>query len=200
VCRATFERSNMLERDGYVPGVPCWVDTTHPDPEAAVASYTGLFGWAFEDMMPPGSPSRYFIARLRGGDVAAIGSQPEDAPAAAAWNTYVWVQSADEVAAKVLDAGRAAVFADAEGATFCGWQAKEHKGADRQPARLAELRRPEYARPRKCQVVLRLDVRLGHARPPWRHDVAVASYGDFLEQRSPGIGTRAPAALEPRPP
>jgi hypothetical protein len=26
----------MLERDGYPPGVPCWVDTTQPDPDAAV--------------------------------------------------------------------------------------------------------------------------------------------------------------------
>ena len=26
----------MPERDGYIPGVPCWVDTSQPDPEAAV--------------------------------------------------------------------------------------------------------------------------------------------------------------------
>ena len=63
----------MLERDGYLPGVPCWVDTSQPDPEAAVAFYGGLFGWDFEDAMPPGSPGKYFIARLRGGDVAAVG-------------------------------------------------------------------------------------------------------------------------------
>ena len=29
----------------------------------------------------------------------------------------------------VMDAGRMAVFADPEGAAFCVWQAKEHKGA-----------------------------------------------------------------------
>src|ERR1700736_1876913 len=95
----------MLERDGYLPGVPCWVDTSQPDPEAGVAFYRGLFGWDFEDAMPPGSAGRYFIGRLRGGDVAAVGSQPEGAPPVAAWNTYVWVESADDVAAKVLDAG-----------------------------------------------------------------------------------------------
>ena len=65
----------MLERDGYLPGVPCWVDTSQPDPEAAVAFYGGLFGWDFKDAMPPGSPGKYFFARLRGGDVAAVGSQ-----------------------------------------------------------------------------------------------------------------------------
>ena len=70
----------MTERDGYIPGVPCWVDTSQPDPEAAVDFYSGLFGWEFEDVMPPGSDGKYFIARLRGGDVAAVGSHPEAAP------------------------------------------------------------------------------------------------------------------------
>ncbi|MGH2720016.1 MAG: VOC family protein [Actinomycetota bacterium] len=133
----------MPERDGYIPGVPCWIDTSQPDPQAAVAFYGGLFGWEFEDVMPPGSEGRYFIARIRGGDVAAVGSVPEAAAPAAMWNTYVWVESADETASKVrdsggsvvtepfdvMDAGRMAVFCDPEGAAFCVWQAKEHKGA-----------------------------------------------------------------------
>ena len=55
--------------------------------------------------MPPGSEGKYFIARLRGGDVAAVGSIPEGAPPMAMWNTYVWVDSADETASKVRDAG-----------------------------------------------------------------------------------------------
>ena len=91
----------MNERDGYIPGVPCWIDTSQPDPESAVDFYRGLFGWEFEDVMPPESPGKYFIARLRGGDVAAVGSQPEGAPPTAVWNTYVWVESADETASKV---------------------------------------------------------------------------------------------------
>jgi predicted enzyme related to lactoylglutathione lyase len=123
--------------------VPCWIDTTHPDPDAAVAFYGGLFGWEFEDVMPPGSDGKYFIARIRGGDVAGIGSLPEGAPPTAMWNTYVQVESADETAAKVkaaggaalsepfdvMDAGRTAMFADPEGAVFCVWQPKRHKGA-----------------------------------------------------------------------
>jgi predicted enzyme related to lactoylglutathione lyase len=133
----------MPERDGYIPGVPCWVDTSQPDPEAAMDFYRGLFGWEFRDAMPPGSEGKYFIARLRGGDVAAVGSIPEAAPPMAMWNTYVWVDSADETASKVrdagggvvmepfdvMDAGRMAVFTDPEGAAFCVWQAKENKGA-----------------------------------------------------------------------
>lgn len=90
----------MLERDGYLPGVPCWVDTSQPDPEAAVGFYRDLFGWDLEDVMPEGSPGKYYIARLRGGDVAAVGPQPPGGPPTAAWNTYIWVQSADDAASK----------------------------------------------------------------------------------------------------
>lgn len=133
----------MAERDGYIPGVPCWIDTTQPDPDAAAAFYGGLFGWEFEDVMPPDSDSRYLMARIRGGDVAGIGSVPEDAPPVAVWNTYVQVESADEAVAKatlaggatltepfdVGDAGRMAVLADPEGAAFCLWQPQRHRGA-----------------------------------------------------------------------
>ncbi len=70
----------MPERDGYIPGVPCWIDTSQPDPDAACDFYRGLFGWEFEDTMPQGSPGKYFIGRIRGGDVAAVGSIPEGAP------------------------------------------------------------------------------------------------------------------------
>jgi uncharacterized protein len=69
------------------------VDASEPGPEAAVDFYSGLFGWEFEDAMPPGSEGKYFIARLRGSDVAAVGSIPEAAPPTAMWNTYVWVES-----------------------------------------------------------------------------------------------------------
>lgn len=133
----------MLERDGYLAGVPCWVDTAQLDPEAAVAFYGALFGWEFEDRMPADSPGRYFVARLRGRDVAAVGSQPDGVPPMPAWTTYIWVDSADDAAAKVaqaggqirtqpldvVDAGRMAVVADPSGAVFCVWEAKKHRGA-----------------------------------------------------------------------
>jgi predicted enzyme related to lactoylglutathione lyase len=133
----------MPERDGYIPGVPCWIDTSQPDPEAACAFYGGLFGWQFEDSMPAGSAEKYFVARVRGGDAAAVGSIPQGAPPAAMWNTYIWVDDADKTVDRaraagahvisepfdVLDAGRMAVLGDPEGAVFCIWQPNRHKGA-----------------------------------------------------------------------
>ena len=95
----------MSDQDRYIPGVPCWIDTSQPDPETALPFYSGLFGWEFEDTMPPDSDGRYLIARLRGGEVAAVTSQLEGAAPQAVWNTYIWVESADEVAAKAREAG-----------------------------------------------------------------------------------------------
>jgi uncharacterized protein len=133
----------MAERSRYIPGVPCWVDVNEPEPERVLPFYRGLFGWGFEDLMPAGSAGKYFIGRIRGGDVAAVGSIPEAAPPMAAWNTYIAVGSADDTATTagkaggavlaepfdVMDAGRMAVLADPEGAAFCVWQAKNHQGA-----------------------------------------------------------------------
>jgi predicted enzyme related to lactoylglutathione lyase len=133
----------MPERDRYIPGVPCWADTSQPDPEAATEFYSGLFGWEFQDSMPPDSPGSYFIASLKGKAVAAVGAQPEGAPPEPMWNTYVSVASADETAQKVrdaggtiisepfdvMDAGRMAVCMDPEGAAFCIWQSEEMPGS-----------------------------------------------------------------------
>jgi predicted enzyme related to lactoylglutathione lyase len=196
----------MLERDGYLPGVPCWIDTSQPDPEAAITFYSGLFGWDFEDVMPQGSAGKYFIARLRGGDVAAVGSQPEGAPLIAAWNTYVWVESADQAASKVqaagghvvmdpfdvMDAGRMAVFTDPEGAAFCVWQAKEHKGARivNEPGSLnfngLNTRDAEGAKSFYGSVFGWETLGLGGGVEMWR----LPGYGDFLEQGDPGLRER----------
>jgi predicted enzyme related to lactoylglutathione lyase len=132
----------MLQRDGYPAGVPCFVDTAQPDPPAATDFYGGLFGWEFEDRMPPAAPGHFFAAKLGGREVAAIASQ-DGSPQAPAWSTYIAVDSADATAAAVwaaggsvltepmdiFDAGRMAICADPQGAEFGIWQAGRHRGA-----------------------------------------------------------------------
>ncbi|HEY5454398.1 MAG TPA: VOC family protein [Acidothermaceae bacterium] len=198
----------MPERDGYIAGVPCWVDTAQPDPAAAAVFYGGLFGWEFEEAMPAGSPGSYLMARLRGGEVAAISSLPEGAPARAMWNTYIWVDSADEAAAKaraaggtvlsepfdVMDAGRMAMLADTEGAAFCVWQARRHKGA-RIVNEAGSLNfnvlscRDLEAAKRFYGAVFgwaALDLGTGEY---W----TLTAYGDYLETLTPGVRERAAA-------
>lgn len=125
----------------YPEGVPSWIDTEQPDIEAAVEFYSGLLGWTFEDVMPPGAPGRYLIAKLDGQDVAGLavgggGRTPR-------WSTYIAVDDADAavrrltaVGATVLEApadagegGRSAALTDPEGVEFRLWQAKRRLGA-----------------------------------------------------------------------
>jgi uncharacterized protein len=87
-------RSTDARAESYPAGVPCWVDITPPDPDAAAAFYEGWFGWEFEDVMPADVSGRYLVGRLDGRDVAAVGLQPGGDPGPAAWNTYVSVESA----------------------------------------------------------------------------------------------------------
>jgi hypothetical protein len=136
----------MSRRDAYPPGVPCFVDTLTPDPAAARRFYEGIFGW--DHVGPgamPGSPAgEYWVAQLRGLDVAGIGSQPpgsDDMPPA--WNTHIRVADADETAAAARraggsvivepvdapPAGRLAVLADPAGAGFVIWESHARPGA-----------------------------------------------------------------------
>jgi predicted enzyme related to lactoylglutathione lyase len=206
----------MAERDRYIPGVPCWVDTSEPDPEAAVEFYRGLFGWEFEDAMPPGAPGKYYIGRLRGGEVAAVSSMPESAPVTT-WYTYVRVDSADETAAKVranggtvlmepsdvMDAGRMALCADPEGAVFCVWQAKQFRGAGvvNEPGSLnfndLATRDVEGAKAFYGAVFGWTVLDLEGGFRMW----TLPGYGDFLERDDPDLRKRmvevgAPAGFE----
>jgi uncharacterized protein len=205
----------MIERDGYPAGVPCWVDTAQPDPEAAAEFYGGLFGWEFDDRTPAGSRLRYLVGRLHDCDVAAIGSLPEDA-GDPTWNTYVWVDDADASVAKIVDAGgsvlmepfdvsdagRMAVFADPTGAAFCIWQAKAGKGAQlvNEPGtwNFSGLNTWDPARAKQFYAeVFGWEANGAGGTEVWR----LPGYGDFLERLDPGMRARmaevgAPAGFE----
>jgi uncharacterized protein len=196
----------MPERDRYIPGVPCWVDTNQPDPEAATRFYSGLFGWECEDVTPPGAESKYFVAQLGGAAVAGIVSLPESAPSKAMWDMYVWVDSADETASKVRDAGgtvvkepfdvgppgRTAVFADPEGAVFCAWEPKEFRGAQvvNQPGSVnfndLNTRDPEGAKSFYGSVFGWTTMGSGGGPQMW----TLPGYGDHLEQDDPDLRKR----------
>jgi len=123
----------------YPHGVPSWVDTEQPDPEAAQDFYHRLLGWTFETVSPPDAPL-YVIASLDGRDVAGL-ARADAQPSA--WNTYVAVDDADSIAARVTagggdvlagpfdpgPAGRTAFCRDPAGAEFRLWQAGRRLGA-----------------------------------------------------------------------
>ena len=127
----------------HAPGTFCWTDLAAPDMPAATAFYTGLFGWTSE---PAGGDSEdtrgYTFFRLDGRLVAGYGPPGPGEPPS--WRPYVAVESADDTAARVreaggqvmldpmdvMDQGRTTVFVDPAGAVCCAWQPKAHEGAE----------------------------------------------------------------------
>ena len=82
------------------------------EPGRLTEFYGAIFGWDFAGpgtMPGDGSPGEYHVARLRGRDVAGIGSLPAADPRPARLNTYVRVESADSAAADARAAGGAVV-------------------------------------------------------------------------------------------
>jgi predicted enzyme related to lactoylglutathione lyase len=134
----------MPQRDGYDPGTPCWVDLMTPDIEGSIAFYTGLFGWDHETTLMPDGSHMYTRMLKDGLAVCGLGGTfpgMENAPAI--WNSYVWVDSAEDTAAliekaggkvvmppmQVMEHGTMCVAQDPLGASFSLWQADQHRGA-----------------------------------------------------------------------
>jgi predicted enzyme related to lactoylglutathione lyase len=134
----------MSERDGFQPGVPSWVDVMGPDADRLTDFYGAVFGWDFTGPgeMPGDPPGKYFVAQIRGRDVAGVASLPPDS-GGPGWNTYIEVESVDRTAGEIEQAGgrilaqpfdappagRIAVAADATGAAFAVWEPNERRGA-----------------------------------------------------------------------
>lgn len=131
----------MSERDTYPAGVPCWVTNLQHDVPAAAAFYEALFGWETE--RGPEDVAPYALGRLRGRDVAGIGSMPDGA-AAPAWVTEIRTDDLEATVARVREAGgvvleenvdfspvgRLGVFRDPQGAVFCAWEGGDREGAE----------------------------------------------------------------------
>ena len=106
-----------------------------------------MFGWEFENKLPPGIDDKYLIASLHGSRSAAIASPTPGVTGTPTWNTYVSVVDADATAdraaalgAEVLVApvdagppgavaGRWAALVDPAGAHIRLWQPGYRHGA-----------------------------------------------------------------------
>ncbi|MDM7990793.1 VOC family protein [Arthrobacter sp. zg-Y877] len=130
----------MTDFVSYPFGAPCWVETLQPDPDAAVAFFSDLLGWTFDE----GGPNGYRVARLDGRRVAGIRQAPAMLDRGA-WVTYVLVADLDRTVAAVREAGgevlfapledghsdRTALFTDPSGAAFGARQGSSPTVAER---------------------------------------------------------------------
>jgi len=113
-------------------GALTWNELMTPDPEAATAFYTGLFGWT-ADAKPMGEST--YTLFLNGGRPAAgmMTLTPEMGPIPPNWLIYLGTEDCDRLAAGVESAkgnvvvpptaGRFTILQDPQGALFAGLQA-----------------------------------------------------------------------------
>ena len=154
--------------------------------------------------MPPGGARQLLHRAACAAATSPPSARSRRARRAAAWNTYVWVDDADETAAQgprrrrprargspSTSATRAAWRCSPipRAPTFRVWQAKRHRGAAvvNEPGSL-NFNDLHTATRSGAQRVLRRGVRLGAARTRRRGRMwALPAYGDFLEERTPGM-------------
>jgi len=136
----------MSKIEKHAPGAFCWPELVTTDSAGAKAFYSGMFGWAHEDM-PIGEDKFYTMLKLNGLAVGALYELMEEQRSQGVpphWMSYVSVESADASAEKakqlggavlhgpmdVFTAGRMAVVRDPQGAVISLWQPREHIGVE----------------------------------------------------------------------
>ena len=113
-------------------GAVSWTELTTPDPAAAQAFYSALFGWRFEAM--PMADGTYHVIKLSDaqaiGGIMATPAQAQGMPPM--WGSYVTVADCDATAAQcqalggkvcvaptdIPNVGRFAMLQDPQGATL----------------------------------------------------------------------------------
>ncbi|MBI2220531.1 MAG: VOC family protein [Acidobacteria bacterium] len=128
----------------HPPGVFCWPELATTDTAAAARFYGALFDWS-ASTRGKGSQG-YTLFQIEGQNVSAASRiPPQQADPTPRWNSYVSVESVDEVAARAValggtvvagpgevgGAGRFTGIQDPTGAVVYAWQAREAIGAHR---------------------------------------------------------------------
>lgn len=128
-------------------GAASWVELSTSDEDAALAFYTGLFGWKdqSEPMPAEAGGGAYHMAQIDGANIAGLSKQqPMEVEQGVPphWSVYLAVDDVDATVAKVtgaggnvlvpsmdvMDFGRMAFITDPTGAPVGLWQAKSHQG------------------------------------------------------------------------
>ena len=202
--------AGVQEREGFPPGVPCWVDTQQPDRDAALRFYGAVFGWSFENHLQRGDRA-YDLATLDGRVVAAIGSGPSDTTAT--WTTYIGVDDVEAAVANVAaaggtvvapplragNAGRLALVTDPTGANLALWEPGRRKGVElvNEPGswNWSLLSTPDPAGAAAFYAeIFGWETELDAPGPKL---VRLPSYADFLEQFDPELRARHAAGGVP---
>ena len=171
----------MAELDRYIPGVPCWIDhSSSPTLMRRRSSTAGCSAGSSRTPCRPGSPGKYFMARLRRRQRRRRSARRCRArPPWRCGTPTSGSRAPTTTAAKVREAGGSVltravrhlrlgpdgVVRRPRGRGVRRLAAEPAPRRDgRQRARQPQLQRPQHPRPRAREGVLRRGVRLGAAR------------------------------------
>ncbi len=131
--------------ESYAHGQFSWVDLMTTDMDGASGFYRQVFGWDRQDQDTQGGPpyAMWHMGDAAVGGMGEIGAEMQAAGMPPVWNSYVTVDDAEAVTARVeglggkvtmpvmqiMDAGWMAFLADPEGAQFAIWQKNTHPGS-----------------------------------------------------------------------
>jgi predicted enzyme related to lactoylglutathione lyase len=181
----------MPEASAYARGVPCWIDVSCTDINAAKEFYAALFGWEY--FVGPAETGHYTQALVNGKSVAGLMPLTSDQPVA--WTTYLKADDADlahkaiaehggQPMTEVIDVmgeGRMIIAADPTGGVFGVWEPGRHIGARlvNEPGTWVwnELSTPNAARAREFYAAV-FDLEIGDPLPDFDYTTIKADGRD----------------------
>jgi len=100
VMTSTGEESRaFLTQDRASPGHAVWNDLAAPDPDTAIAFYTGRFGWRQEGAMPMGELGDYRFLQHDGDTIGAV--MPVVLGMTPGWRTFFTVPDVDRAVERI---------------------------------------------------------------------------------------------------
>jgi uncharacterized protein len=191
----------MGERSDYPAGVPCWVDVLRSDPRPTADFYAEILGWELDDRLGSDGPASYYVGRLQGDAVAAVGTAPATG-IAPTWNTYLRVDDVDDAARRAVEAGgrivhddlpsidgdRRVLITDPTGATI----------GIRQPGRIEGAERVNEAGAWSMSVLITADLEAAKAFYGALFGWTTSAFGGFELWHLPGYVGGTPTQPVPR--
>lgn len=103
----------MTGATAFIPGTPCWVDVSTPDPAGSRDFYTGLFGWSYR-VDPDPRTGHYTHALLDDRPVAGLAGTAAQPQQPVVWTLYLASAGVAHTAATIEQHGGRVLYGPAQ--------------------------------------------------------------------------------------
>ncbi|MPZ65068.1 MAG: VOC family protein [Pseudonocardiaceae bacterium] len=103
----------MTDATNFIPGAPCWIDVSTPDPAGSREFYANLLGWTYR-IDPDPQTGHYTHALLGGRPVAGLGGIAAEPQQPVVWTVYLASADIAHTAAAIEQHGGALLYGPVE--------------------------------------------------------------------------------------